>query len=161
MYFGRCIFSNFFGRKMEHIWTDVTNRITNKKKQKKNKNWSMHSISARIFFLAGKFLTCEKPMSWIISQQKKLSPTKPRNYSCLLLVQVVSFLWMILGSKLPYSWKKGATPVLYPWRHLVFHLDYNHFCLIRASINLLENKRNNKLTTATDLKPFVLVTHRS
>ena len=57
---------------MEHIWTDVTNRITNKKKQKKNKNWSMHSISARIFFLVGKFLTCEKPMSWIISQQKKI-----------------------------------------------------------------------------------------
>lgn len=157
---GACLFwaPYFFGGKMEHIWTDVTNRITKKKQTKKN--WSMRNISA-VFFLAGKFLTCEQPMPWIISQQKKLSPTKLRNYSCLLLVQVVSFLWMILGSNLPYSWEKGATPVLYLWRHLVFHLDYNHFCLIQASINLLENKRNNKLTTATDLKPFVLVTHRS
>ena len=70
---GAVFFLIFFGGKMEHIWTDVTNRITNKKKQKKNKTWSMHIRTAPVFFfLAGKFLTCEKPMSWIISQQKKI-----------------------------------------------------------------------------------------
>ena len=57
---------------MEHIWTDVTNRITNKKKQKKKQKLEHAQYKCPYFFLAGKFLTCEKPMSWIISQQKKI-----------------------------------------------------------------------------------------
>ena len=58
---------------MEHIWTDVTNRITNKKKTKKKQKLEHAQYKCPyFFFLAGKFLTCEKPMSWIISQQKKI-----------------------------------------------------------------------------------------
>ena len=58
---------------MEHIWTDVTNRITNKKTKKQKKQKLEHAQYKRpYFFLAGKFLNCEKPMSWIISQQKKI-----------------------------------------------------------------------------------------
>ena len=86
-YFGRRIFSKFFGGK------NSPHLIRCKLKIKKN--WSMRSLSTRIFFisfLAGKSNFFKQPMPWILSRQKKIrSPIKSRDNICLRLASSCRF----------------------------------------------------------------------